>query len=154
VLLYIHHTYTVLLTVVVVGNIIPITLYIAFQVNALAVQLSLILMISLSQLDGVQVGAFIVNAAAKAVTSSCTFLQLAGVRELAEVLVLLSNTSAFKFKAVFVALALGIVSSLALTEDKSVSNTPLFRLSTSRLEIVLSSAFIFLFVKVVVRLSK
>jgi len=47
-----------------------------------------------------------------------------------------------------VALALGIVSSLALTLDRSVSNTPDFRLSTSIFEIVLLSAFIVLFVSV------
>jgi hypothetical protein len=48
----------------------------------------------------------------------------------------------------FVALAEGIVSWLDDTLDRSVSNTPLFRLSTSRLDTVLLSASMVLLVSV------
>ena len=65
--LYKQPTYVVLLMVVAVGKVTPMTVYVAFQVNALLVPLSNNLNINLSPSNGVPVGALIVSPAANAV---------------------------------------------------------------------------------------
>ena len=56
-----------MLAVVVVGSVVPITVYVAFQVNVCGVPLSKMRKINLSPSTGVPVGALMVKVAANAV---------------------------------------------------------------------------------------